>query len=676
MRTRRALPVAGIILAAAIAASVFALTLVQYVVMPDELTYEKQSLEFAHGNILLPGDFWFSSWALLRPMLTSPFFRWLSLPHAFDAAHVTGALIMASAAWPAYLLARRATAWRPAALMVAAMSVAIPWLGMSATLMLEPVAYPAFLWAVLAMTNAVARPSWRADILFVLGIAVAFSARTQLGVLAIAFVIAVAVDAICRRDQDANAVQRLVGAARQHWLLIAAAVLGAVLLLATGSEARLLGTYSTPAHGSALPAGTGHAMHELLAYVVVGIGALPLAGAAAWLATTLGRRAPRDAHALAAVTLAVVLLMTLMAGSFTVRFTEGINDRYLFYIAPLLFTGFVAGVVERPRGWAPALAIAGVLTAVLIWTAKLAQAGPSLVSPSMSFHKWLADRAAEIGGSVTAPKLAALGALLLVVIGVVAALRSERREVGLAVASLVLLFCVAETAYTFNQVAATQSGDNSAFIKARSWIDRAVPYGARAAALLAPFGDPSTTAAIWWDTSFWNNGVRATYKLPDTSDFEQGAVGVLDIDPKTGRIPALDSYGYVVRSGADTRFGLRGSSTVKSAGAILLLTATRPYQADWLFEGNDLDNTVVQPGEPGQLTVFGDPGAGTATVVVDRPGSKPGRTRFTVGSESGSVKAGERATVRVPTRFLDPGYAKLQLSAHGGPLELVEASRS
>jgi hypothetical protein len=277
---------------------------------------------------------------------------------------------------------------------------------------------------------------------------------------------------------------------------------------------------------------------------------------------------------------------------------------------------------------------------------------------------------------VTAPKLAAIGAVVMVVIGVVAAIRSERREVGLGVAALVLLFCTAETAYTFNQVAATQNGDNSAFIKGRSWIDKAVPYGSRAAVLLAPFSDPRTTAAIWWDTSFWNNGVRGTYRLPDTSDFEQGAVGVLDIDPKTGRIPTLDSFGYVVRTGSDTRYGLRGSTTVASAGAVLLLTAKRPYQADWLFDGKDVDNALVKPGEQAGVTVFGDAGAGTAVVVVGRPASEPGRTRFTVGSKSGTVNAGERATVRIPARFAPPGFTHLRMSAAGGTLQLLEASRS
>jgi hypothetical protein len=609
----------------------------------------------------------------------APFFRWLSVTHAFNVAHVTGALIMASAAWPAYLLARRATTSRTAALFVAALTVAIPWLGMSATLMLEPIAYPAFCWAVLAMVNAIARPGWRADGLLLVAIGIAFAARTQLAVLALAFVVAVVIDALLRRDTAPSAGRRLVSAVREHSALVAIAVAGTALILVTGSEARLLGSYSDPAKGALIPSGTGHAMHELLAYVVVGIGGLPLAGALAWVATTLGRRLPRDVHAVAAVTVAVVVVMTLMAGSFSVRFTEGINDRYLFYIAPLLFTGLAAGLAERPRGFVPALAVGGLITVVLVWTSDLAQAGPSLVSPSTSFHQWLVNRAKEIGGSLTGPHLAAIGLALVVAAACVLALRARSRVATIAVCTGVLVFCIAETAYTFNQVADTQSDASAQFLAQRGWMDRALPYGARAAVVLAPFGDFGQTSATWWDQSFWNNAIRGTYRLPGTSEFDQGITREVVVDPQTGRVPALDPYGYVVRSGADTRFGLRGSTAVASQGALLVLKADRPYQADWLFEGKDPDSATVTPGQPASVRAFGEPGVATVAVVVGRPGTG-GTTRFTITSNasrrSGRVKAGQRVTLKMPARFAAPGVAKLQLSATGGPLQFLEVGRT
>jgi hypothetical protein len=168
--------------------------------------------------------------------------------------------------------------------------------------------------------------------------------------------------------------------------------------------------------------------------------------------------------------------------------------------------------------------------------------------------------------------------------------------------------------------------------------------------------------------------------LTETSDFDQGAVGVLDIDPNTGRIPTLDSYQYVVRSGADTRFGLRGSSTVVSSGAIVVLTADRPYQANWLFDGPDHDNAAVPPGKTATVRAFGDPGDATAAIVLGRLGTGGGKTRFVIAAgaarRSGKVGAGQRLTVRLPVHYAAPGVAKLTLAARGGPLQFFDVSRA
>jgi hypothetical protein len=241
---------------------------------------------------------------------------------------------------------------------------------------------------------------------------------------------------------------------------------------------------------------------------------------------------------------------------------------------------------------------------------------------------------------------------------------------------LLLVFCVAETAYTFDKVAATQDDASAAFLAQRGWMDRAVPYGAKGAVVLSRFGDDANTAATWWDASFWNYVVRATFRLPGTNEFEQGITTEFSVDPQTGRIPALDPYEYVIRGGNDTRFGLRGSSTVAAAGGVVLLKADRPYQANWLFEGKDIDSATVTRASPGVVTAFGDPGAAPVTLTLAAPA---GGTRFTVASgadqRSGAVRGGQRVTVRVPAQFQPPGFAKLTLSTRAGPLFLLDVVR-
>src|SRR4029078_6382111 len=104
-------------------------------------------------------------------------------PAAFGAAHVVNAVLFASAAIPAYLLTRR-LAGEPCALVVALLSVSLPWCVNAAFVMSEAAAYPVFLWAILACHAAVSEPSPRRDALALGALALAFFTRPQFLVLA------------------------------------------------------------------------------------------------------------------------------------------------------------------------------------------------------------------------------------------------------------------------------------------------------------------------------------------------------------------------------------------------------------------------------------------------------------------------------------------------------------
>jgi hypothetical protein len=670
--------VGAIWLAAATAAAVFALGLVEFVVMPDELGYVKQAVELAHGHVVTPGELWFNSWALLRPLTLAPFYRLLATPQAFDAAHVAGAVLMAGTAVPAYLLARRVLAWRPAAYLVAAASVAVPWLAMAGTMMTEAVAYPAFTWALLAMTVGVARGGWRADALVAAALALAFFARTQLVILAAAYAAAVVVHAIGFRGAPEPLGRRLAGALRAHWLFAGGTAVLALAVVATGSAQRFLGGYAEPTHGTLFPPGSLSAARELLVYVAGAVAMLPLACAAAWVLTTLGRRYTRpEAHALSSVVLVTTVAMTLVGGAFTVRFTAGINDRYLFYVIPLLLVCTAALLLERPRRWRAALLGSAAVTTWLAAASEVSQEGPSLVSPSMPFHTWLHGVAGHIGLG-TAGLLALVGAVLAV--GVVAASRAVRAPIlTVAVLGAIAAFGAAETGYTYVKVAQTQSGVAPAFLAQRGWVDRGLPPNAQAALVLASLGPDAATTATWWDTTFWNKSVRAIYMLPGGNRYDQGSVGDLVIDPRTGRMPALDPYRYVVRYANDTRFGLRGSSLVASNGGLLALEADRPYRAEWLLRGKDPNAGTIPAGTTAHLRLFAAaPASGPRTVVVTfaaAGAAKP--VPVEVGSGAGRaravVPAGGRSAVTLTAEYRTPGYADLSVAVPGGPAGLLLA---
>src|SRR4051794_8018540 len=660
-----ALPVAAIVLVATIAASLFALQLSQYVVMPDELGYVKQAVVLSHGELPTPGSFWFNSWALLHSALLAPLYRFASTTTAFDAGHVLGALLVSSTAIPVYLIARRVLAWRPGALLAAALSVATPWLAMAGTMMTEVVAYPAFAWACLAMLNGISRPGLRGDLLVALAFAVAFVSRTQLLILAPAYVFALVLDVLLRRELSLR--ERTGEALRAHAPMIAVVIVGILGVIAAGSISRVLGNYETPTQGGLFPAGTGAATRELLAYVVVAVGGIPLALAAAWALTTVHSRVPRDEHAFAVLLVAVVPILTIVGGSFTVRFTAGINDRYLFYVVPLLFIGaLAAAVLPRPR-LLSVLVATGAITVWLLATASLRQQGPTLISPSMSWHSWLTARASNAG--MTPPHLVALGTALLLALLALAMRLLRWRAAAAAIGGLLLVWGIAQTAYTFDKVAATQEGVDPGFLSQRGWIDRALPKNARATTVLASLGDQSASTALWWDISFWNKSIDRMLTLNEGSAFGQGFHQTFSVDPQTGRVPALDRYQYVVRYANDTRFGLRGSRTVANAGAILVLTAARPYRADWLFEGPDPDAALVPPGNSGRVRAFAaGPGkAGRVAVTLAATGTEPVPVTVASGRRRrrAEIPGGGRATLTVPARF-EAGHADAEIKADPG----------
>jgi hypothetical protein len=397
---------------------------------------------------------------------------------------------------------------------------------------------------------------------------------------------------------------------------------------------------------------------------------------------TIGRRVPHEEHALAAILLSVVPISVAIGGSFTVRYSAGINDRYLFYVVPLLFAGVAAALLRPRRGQLPALFVTGALTVWLIASASISQLGPTLISPTSAWHTWLAERATEVG--TTMPHLVAI-ATAVVLVAVVIAARFLRPLVALGVvAGALLVWGIVQTVYTFDKVAATQEGVSAQFLRQRDWVDRGLPKNARAIAILAPVGDPVTTTATWWDTSFWNKSVDRVMTVGGGDTFSQGFTNPLSVDPQTGRVPALDRYQYVVRSGNDTRFGLRGSNTVAAFGGILVLTAQRPYQADWYFDGPDPNAAVVPAGASASLRVFApqDANPRRVNVTVATVGVKPVKVTLAAGSQvkTARIATGARATLTLPAQFNAARRADVQLRVPRGQpasaVTLIEATAS
>ena len=161
-------------------------------VFNDELLYAKlsQAIAAGHGLEIRGEHFYFP--APLAPLVQAPAWLLGSMTDAYAAAKLLNAVVMSSAVFPAYWIARRVVR-HSYALLTAVAAVASPALVYHGYLMSEALAYPVFLVAVAVLARAVARPSRWTALVVPLTCATAVATRVQFLVLPLAYLVAVGV---------------------------------------------------------------------------------------------------------------------------------------------------------------------------------------------------------------------------------------------------------------------------------------------------------------------------------------------------------------------------------------------------------------------------------------------------------------------------------------------------
>lgn len=632
----------------------------EWVVQTDEMLYVKLARHMGTTGSPLPtlhGEH-VGFLGVVYPIVLAPFYGGLDNVSAFTAAHAVNAVLFASAAIPAYLLARRlVTPWY--ALVVALLTVSVPWAVNAAFVMSEPAAYPVFLWAVLACHVCVAEPSGRSDLLAALALALAFFTRPQFLFLGAVLPLAVLITVGPRPTF------------RQHRVLAILYAIGAVVvvvLAALGQAHRLLGDYGvTATQGSLLPAIAWKSAAIHVDVLAVGLGILPLLLGGGWAYSSL-RGGSIRLRAFAAITALAIPLLALETGSYDVRFggPDVIRDRYLFYLAPLLLLATVVCLLQERLPLVGIAAVTVVFAATAVFADFAPVAGLWVDSPASVLNDLIHGHS---GGLPAGVFVALCGVVLGVICLCLALLPRRAALVGVTVA--VFCFGGAVAGYAFHRLLTTNTPlgvPSTGKSRVRNWIDSVVPARDAVALFAYPLSrDWGQSAIQWWDAEFWNNSTRRAFVAPDgTYTYTPFPSSVLQLDFATGRFARTgDAPPFVLAAPNDARFGLAGKQTASNVG-LILRQVDRPYRAQWATTGLDSDGWT-RPGRPATIRLYADPGAPaqapTVTVLLDAPPEAGEPVSFRIGNQTGTIAPGTRAqpaqTVCIPAK----GHADLTLDA-------------
>jgi hypothetical protein len=654
----------------------------------DETTIKASAVHYGQGlgyNVL--HDAQARSTTRLYSLLISPLFRLLTGDEGVRAARALNGPLFASAAVPAYLLARQALDSRRLAVVAGLASIALPWLALTTAMFTENLAYPVVLWTVLAMAWSFRAPSPRRDLLVVALLGVALVTRTQLVALAGGYAALVVVRVWLDRrggTDVARSLRRFPFAAAGAALV----VLAALALLVTGklgADLRsALGLYAeTTTDRSTLPvdAGTG-ILVEVLA-LALGVGVVPAILAMAWYPRALAGRLGDGGRAVAVAVvcaMGALFAFTMLAqGGFAGAATE---ERYYFYAAPLLWIGALAalqsGVPRRRDLLEGGLALALLALVLAIPVGLLRET--SFFAPALSTTGYLLGQLSHGLGDLGLSGLSqrdALGLLVAVVAVAVAMTWRRRGAVALAGAGA---FQVALTVVAFTAIGGGIPGvpgrTDPPSARALGFIDRATANAPATWIDDRPHGsDDVAFDDVQRQAMLYNDGIRQRIRVPALGTFaddfplnkqpmglgQVGADGTMTIAP-----PIPVATPFVVETAGSPFLQLEGRTLAASPPQLGLVVkrAAQPLRAAWYATGLDA-SAGLAPGATARLTAWGDR---TATLTLAAPtGGARAAVRLAGHDRTVSLSGGRPATVRLT--FC--GGTTARLSATGAPIAVT-----
>jgi dolichyl-phosphate-mannose-protein mannosyltransferase len=329
-------------------------------IMVDEIIYSELAKSFAATGQFLIRDHSTAAYGVVYPALIAPAWAvFKGVPAAYAAAKAINSLMMSLAAVPAYLLARRMLSM-PWALAAAVLTVALPSMVYTGTLMTENAFFPIFLFTVLAVVIWLERPTTTTTLWVVALVGLAYLTRAQ----ALAFGPAILTAPLLYVWAQRRGWRALRDFRLMYGIVVAGALAIVIVQVARGaSPLGILGAYRV--------AGETHykfwQVVEWFWYQIgvldLSLGVIPLAALVVLAAVARGQ--DRRVQAFLAGSIAISFWLLLEVAAFASVHQLRVEERNTFYIVPLFLIALLVWIDRGTPRPARIVAVAALAAAAI-----------------------------------------------------------------------------------------------------------------------------------------------------------------------------------------------------------------------------------------------------------------------------------------------------------------------
>jgi hypothetical protein len=514
--------------------------------------------------------------------LSAPLWWVDDVPTAYTLTKSLGAILMATAVFPAYGIARLAVR-PPWALFAAAGAGISPALAYAPILVKEPTAYPAATLALFLLARWVAKPTVTGLLLALGGCILGYWTKDQLAVLFLVLGLS-ALAVMWRTD-------RMVGFRRTwtpgDWVGAVVLAVGAVVVAGAFISKRSTTWYVS----------TTFFQNRMLEYglwasgaLAIGLGMVPLIAGLASLVRPKGEAARPGVKALATVTVASIVCFgtytAIKAAFLSTVFATLTLERNLIFLVPLLFAG-TALFLERRGGRWWAVVAAGCFGLYLVRSTPYSLTEyPNYEAHGLAIAA-LANRLFRWPTETIEHALVAVTIAATVVLALIPCLRG--RQLAMLVAGFLAAFTLVWTGtaevYAAHGESLFSERLYNSLPRPANWLDRST-HGQSVVFLGQGVRDPNPLNLL----EFWNRSLTRVWSLDGTAP-GPGATTTPNLDKADGTLTNPGTAYVVVTPGVDVIGRPQGETVAGYSlfpldGALRLRTAQAGVYPDGWMGGS------------------------------------------------------------------------------------------